>query len=111
MALSNEFVKRLIFSPSNRAAVNNMATTIRQSYKEIIRESGWINDAAKLKALEKVEGMGQFVGYPDWVANDTWIEELFGTVSISFLRTLGPPIGVRFYFLFFFLLWISASTW
>ena len=82
MPLVNEFVRRSIFTPSDRTAVNDMATALRESFVEMIHDNGWISDSARAKALEKLEGMTQFVGYPHWATNDTWMEDEFRKVSL-----------------------------
>ena len=81
MALCNEFVKRSLFQPSNRAAFYDMAVILQQGFIDIIRENDWNSEITKVTALAKVEGMKLFVGYSDLITNDTWVAEQFRAVG------------------------------
>ena len=82
MPLCKEFVRLQYFPHSIRTAVYDMTTALRGTLVEIIRENGWIGDISKANALAKVDGMKQLVGYPDWITNDTILEDKFKNVGI-----------------------------
>ena len=77
MPLCKEFVRRQYFPLSTRTVAYDMATALQETLMEMIRENGWIDDIGKVNALEKVHGMKSLVGYPDWITNDTILEEKF----------------------------------
>lgn len=60
-----------------------MVTYIRSVTKTSIENADWMDQSTKSKALEKLEGMLQKVGYPDTIFNETWLLEGMEGVSFS----------------------------
>lgn len=88
MPLCNEFIRRNYFSPSDHAAVYNMTVSIQETFTEIIQDNDCISDFTEFNALNKIQGMKLFVGYLDWVTDDSKIEEKFEEVDLQILQLL-----------------------
>ena len=88
MPLCNEFIRCNYFSQSDRAAVDNMTVSIREAFMEVIRENDWISDTTKINALRKIQRMKLFVGYPDWITDESKIAEEFEQVDVQLLHAL-----------------------
>lgn len=58
------------FSPEAKADVERMIQSFIDNYKERIKGLDWMSDATKEKAVEKLDNMRFFVGYPDEWGND-----------------------------------------
>ncbi len=58
-----------------------MINKIIDEFKEILNESDWMDKESKLKALEKASNIDIKIGYPDFIKNDTYLNELYKEVS------------------------------
>jgi endothelin-converting enzyme/putative endopeptidase len=63
-ALGKEFVK-LTFGPDLKAKTQHMTTQIEQAMESEIRNLDWMGPQTKKKALEKLHGIVNKIGYPD----------------------------------------------
>ena len=102
LPLCNEFIKwPHHYLPTNRAAVDNMATSLRETFMERIRANSWASDFTKMNVLAKVAGMRQLVGYPDWLTNGTKLDERFkkvGSLLVLWTRMRMYLIHTKLYF-------------
>ncbi len=63
-ALGQEFVK-LTFGPELKAKTQHMTTQIETAMESEIRNLDWMSAPTKVKALEKLHGIVNKIGYPD----------------------------------------------
>jgi putative endopeptidase len=63
-ALGQEFVK-LTFGPDLKAKTQHMTTQIEQAMESEIKGLDWMSATTKVKALEKLHGIVNKIGYPD----------------------------------------------
>jgi endothelin-converting enzyme/putative endopeptidase len=63
-ALGQEFVDRA-FSPKLKQDTLHMTQLIEQSMEKDIKDLDWMSDETKQKALEKLHGLANKIGYPD----------------------------------------------
>jgi len=63
-ALGQEFVK-LTFGPELKAKTQHMTTQIEQAMESEIKGLDWMSATTKVKALEKLHGIVNKIGYPD----------------------------------------------
>src|SRR6202034_3729823 len=63
-ALGQEFVAKT-FAPSTKQSALNMTKGIEASMESEIKQLPWMGDATKQKALEKLHGIVNKIGYPD----------------------------------------------
>ena len=62
--------------------VTKMIGNLKTAFKSLLDESSWMDAATKSIALEKVDVMREFVAYPDWITNQTALENYYAGVNI-----------------------------
>nr|KAG5687186.1 hypothetical protein BaRGS_012240 [Batillaria attramentaria] len=62
--------------------LEEMAANLLEAFKEIVRESDWMSNTTKQAALEKADSMKYKIGYPDFIMNDTWLDERYKNVGV-----------------------------
>uniref|UniRef100_T1IIL4 Peptidase M13 C-terminal domain-containing protein n=1 Tax=Strigamia maritima TaxID=126957 RepID=T1IIL4_STRMM len=60
---------------------NKFIQLIRESYKNLISNSKWLDRTTKRNAMEKLDKMSQLVGFPTWIKNDTKLDEYYKDVN------------------------------
>lgn len=65
-----------------------MIANLKRAFKSLVNETPWMDSATKSIAIEKVDAMIDFVGYPSWIRNITELEDYYHGVL-----TLFPYIG------------------
>lgn len=58
-----------------------MVENIRASFRSELSEISWMDDRTKEAALEKADFMNRFIGYPDWYANASALQQYYKDVS------------------------------
>ncbi|VDK27258.1 unnamed protein product [Gongylonema pulchrum] len=77
-SLFPEVINRLYigeyFHDENRAVLKQMIDNIKESFAVLIEESTWMDSYVKLQALRKVDAIVPFIGYDDYLLNNTALE-------------------------------------
>lgn len=68
------------FSKDARENALNMVAHVRQSFSEILQELTWLEDGTKKVAQEKVDAIREKIGYPDFILNNTALEEVYAGI-------------------------------
>lgn len=63
--------------------MSDMIKRVAISFKEIIKNSDWMDAKTKELAIEKIVAMRTSVGYPDFLLNDTALDAYYKTVLLS----------------------------
>ncbi|KAJ8969344.1 hypothetical protein NQ314_001805 [Rhamnusium bicolor] len=72
-----------------------MIRDLQSSFKEIIDEITWMDDASKAVAILKVNNMVTLLGYPDFVANRTLLDQFYENVRICKWDNYGNSRRIR----------------
>jgi predicted metalloendopeptidase len=75
-ALSKPFLETE-FSAESKAQVQSIVDNIEEAFVETLPSIWWMEDTTKEQAREKAQLMEQLVGYPDWVMNDTKVNDFY----------------------------------
>ena len=59
-----------------------MSEVVR-SFKLRIEQVSWMDEGTKSKALEKINALNYGVGYPDWLTNDTYMEDRYEKLVVT----------------------------
>lgn len=54
-----------------------------KSFYKMLNETTWMDDETKLEAKEKLEAMKLVIGYPDYLLNQSLLNERYKSVSIN----------------------------
>ena len=52
-----------------------MIKTIQSEFKEILKETSWMDEASRRAAVEKADFIVSNIGYPDFIYNETFLAE------------------------------------
>ena len=66
-----------------REKSEEMIAEIRATFKQRIMQLGWMDDTTKEKALEKADSMRYNIGYPEWCANETALNEYYENFTVT----------------------------
>jgi predicted metalloendopeptidase len=70
------------FNGSLRIEAEEMTDNLISEFKLILKESDWMDQESKNKALEKVDHMDRKIGYSDDIFNETYLESFYKNVFI-----------------------------
>merc|ERR1719414_672515 len=64
------------FPPAARASANRMVDDLKAAFTKQIQDVAWMDDVTRAKAIEKNLAMARRIGYPDYVKNDAFLNEM-----------------------------------
>ena len=67
----------LYFDQNIRENIRSMAQMLRDSFRQLLKESEWMDASTIDEAVKKLDSMAMNIGYPDWYNNDTFIMEKY----------------------------------
>ncbi|XP_075742267.1 neprilysin-1-like, partial [Rhipicephalus microplus] len=70
------------FNRYDHKNVQKMLQFIKASFKVIILENKWMTDLTKNKAAQRLARMETVVGYPDWMLDDTVVDNLYRYIPL-----------------------------
>lgn len=59
-----------------------MIEYIRKEFIQILRETDWMDEESRSQALAKADNIDSKVGFPEFIYNDTHLNEIYELVSI-----------------------------
>ena len=59
----------------------NMIKYLKRAFSSLVNESTWMDEPTKWAAREKAAAMKQFLAYPEWIRNDTALDNYYQAVS------------------------------
>jgi putative endopeptidase len=91
------------FAPSAKAKVEHLVDRLFDAMRDALNEATWMGDATRSEALEKLDGFGYKIGYPDeWrdytgleLSDVSWLANRLATSRFEFdrrARTIGDPV-------------------
>lgn len=84
-ATSRLFVDRY-FDESSKKVALEMIGKVRNSFNEILKELDWMDDEARKTAKEKADAISDSIGYPEFIQNNTALNNYYKTVSLNFIN-------------------------
>lgn len=60
-----------------------MVTELGRAFKGMLKETEWMDEITKKKALNKIEEMISLVGYPDFIRSNKELDNYYKLVSSS----------------------------
>ncbi|CBZ49731.1 hypothetical protein NCLIV_002180 [Neospora caninum Liverpool] len=73
------------FDREKKKSVQQMVSTIRTAFKSLLEEYAWMDQSTRDEALEKLAGMKEKIGFPDWLLDDyeTYFTRYYGDKSAA----------------------------
>lgn len=63
------------------AKMTEMIGHVKAAFGSLVEEADWMDGDTKRRALHKAKAMKEFIAYPEWIFNNTKLEELYHGVS------------------------------
>lgn len=60
-----------------------MISLIRFSFKMAVKEALWMDPDTRSVAMEKVDTIVKNVGYPEYLMNDTYMDQVYSEVRLG----------------------------
>jgi len=98
MGVSRLFIKGSGFTNESVHQADEMVQHIRNAFIDNLNDVAWMDSETKEAAKEKAEAMFQQIGYPDFIMNDTLLEEYFAGLKLDpkkFFRNRLNEVGTR----------------
>jgi len=77
------------FDDAAKDQADSMVEDLRSAFKELVEETEWMDSMTQEKAKEKADMMLQLIGYPDWLAVPSEVDEYYSGT---------PPLNPDFHF-------------
>ncbi|XP_077533091.1 neprilysin-1-like [Haemaphysalis longicornis] len=74
--IGNLYVKNK-FSKEAKEEVEDLVRRLKQVFSETIKNATWMDNETKSEAETKLEKMKSKIGYPEWILNTTYLEQLY----------------------------------
>lgn len=71
---------RNFFDPNIKLKAIELVKNLKSAFNNIIINTTWMDDATKLKAVEKVNAMDANIAYPDELLDDHILEKFYENV-------------------------------
>lgn len=69
-----------MFSAQAKKEVEVMVEKIMEAFTSLVKEASWMDEITKENAVLKAAAMKVLVSHPDWMNNDTYIDQLYDEV-------------------------------
>ncbi|ESO99463.1 hypothetical protein LOTGIDRAFT_158548 [Lottia gigantea] len=89
------------FDENAKSIALEMIHNIRESFYQLLDEADWMDKKTQIVAKEKAESIDEKIGYPEYILNNTALDEEYAGVSyalliLSYAKT-ESPFKVEFY--------------
>ncbi|KAI1699239.1 peptidase family m13 domain-containing protein [Ditylenchus destructor] len=71
------------FNKEDRGAALEMIEDLRGSFRIMLNENDWMMEETKVYALEKANEMLSLIGFPDFIYNDTQLDEYYANLTLN----------------------------
>lgn len=71
------------FDETSKSTALAMIHNIRDAFYELLNEADWMDEPTRRVAREKAEVMAEKIGYPDYILNDTALNEEYENLEFS----------------------------
>jgi len=80
MAVGYPYVQQY-FSEQAKNESNYLVEDLRSAFKDLLAVNEWMDDETKPLAVEKADAISKFIGYPDWYAEPTGLDDFYATLT------------------------------
>lgn len=71
------------FSGASKENTQKMIDGLKASFKSFLESNEWMDETTKKVAAEKIDSMQEQIGYPDWIMNDSDLNQKYAHVSFT----------------------------
>lgn len=77
LAAGASYYIRARFGRTSKDDVLKMMSFVKAGFTNFLIKNTWMSNATKTAAIEKMDKMEHIIGYPDWMLNDTTMNDLY----------------------------------
>lgn len=96
LAAGASYYIRAKFNRTLKDDVLKMMSFVKAGFRNFLMKNTWMSNATKTAAIEKLDKIEDIIGYPDWMLNDTIMNDLYQFVPPF---NAGASFVEPFYFL------------
>ncbi|KAI1698583.1 peptidase family m13 domain-containing protein [Ditylenchus destructor] len=74
---------RKYFNKEDRSTASAMVEDLRQSFMDLLSENDWMLEETMMYALHKANEMLSLIGFPDFIYNDTQLDEYYDDLLLD----------------------------
>lgn len=74
---------RTHFKEESKQKAAEIVNRIHQEFILTLQNATWIDETTKNYAIAKAEALGIFIGYPEWLLNDTRLEAVYDGLDMQ----------------------------
>ena len=75
---------RRYFGKEQKTPIREMVRYLKESFRNIIKETKWMSSDTRTKALKKLDAMKEIIAYPEELSNKTIIDDFYRGKKICF---------------------------
>ena len=75
-AIGSMYARRY-FGKEQKTPIREMVRYLKESFRNIIKETKWMSSDTRTKALKKLEAMKEIIAYPEELSNETIIDDFY----------------------------------
>lgn len=68
------------FSPQAKEDMESMVKDLKEAFSVLLKQNTWMDTVTKKEAAEKLDTIIENIAYPDWLKNDTFLNERYNLV-------------------------------
>ena len=75
-AIGSMYARRY-FGKEQKTPIREMVRYLKESFRNIIKQTKWMSSDTRTKALKKLEAMKEIIAYPEELSNETIIDDFY----------------------------------
>ena len=84
-AIGSMYARRY-FGKEQKTPIREMVRYLKESFRNIIKETKWMSADTRTKALKKLDAMKEIIAYPEELSNETIIDDFYRGKKSCLLR-------------------------
>ncbi len=86
-AIGSRYIQLIenVFDPAAKKDVSVMVSRLKIAFSSLVEELDWMDQETKMRALEKAAAMREYIGYPDWIKNETLVDHAYQGVLFTMI--------------------------
>ena len=75
-AIGSMYARRY-FGKEQKTPIREMVRYLKESFRNIIKQTKWMSSDTRTKALKKLDAMKEIIAYPEELSNETIIDDFY----------------------------------
>lgn len=96
IAIGSLYIRKY-FKPSAKTSASHMVDRIRREFKELLKRNTWMDEETKQSALNKLNAINYYIGYPDEFYDDAKVNGYYERVNIDPNNYLQSLLGINIF--------------